>query len=171
MFLLIVWGVPKMEVPKTGWFIKENPLEMDDVGVPPFQETSILHLWKTEVGFTFRRYVVDVEHISPEIGPMLWRQPPLMLCIEVFYRCPVPALRSTKSWIPLTTRKARCWARQNPEMNRSNTNPTFWGGWQSQAEGTIHAAPRPGSVMSGVCRNGPNGRSVAAAVALWVYCN
>ena len=38
---IYIWGVPKMEVPKTGWFIKENPLEMDDVGVPPFQETSI----------------------------------------------------------------------------------------------------------------------------------
>ena len=36
-----IWVFPKIMVPQNGWFIRETPIKMDDLGVPLFLETPI----------------------------------------------------------------------------------------------------------------------------------
>ena len=53
----IIWRFPKIGIPQNGWFIMENPIKMDDLGVPPFEETPIYI-------YSFLKIITD---LSPEL--------------------------------------------------------------------------------------------------------
>ena len=38
---MYIWVFPKIGVPQNGWLNMENPIKMDDLGVPLFSETPI----------------------------------------------------------------------------------------------------------------------------------
>ena len=46
IYIYDIWVFPKIGVPQSGWFIVENPIKMDDLGVPLFLETYIYIYWR-----------------------------------------------------------------------------------------------------------------------------
>ena len=54
-----IWVFPKIVVPQNGWFIRENPIKIHDLGVPLFLETPIFNGGETEKpGFQIQQLIL-----------------------------------------------------------------------------------------------------------------
>ena len=63
-------GVSKIGVPQNGWFIMENLIKMDDLGVPPFSETPMWR-WLCFIVLSTKNSECAQKLQSPKVTPWI----------------------------------------------------------------------------------------------------
>ena len=62
-----IWVFPKIGLPQNGWFTRENPIKMDDLGVPLYLETPIWHCTKSPCSKFFQlTYTPEIEALEAQ---------------------------------------------------------------------------------------------------------
>ena len=122
----VIWGFPEMGVPPNGWFISwKIHLQMDDLGVPLFEETS--KSWQISLNQNSQSWIMDIMASSRfrhhcNSGQVAINDPdPLKLqehCRLVQQvRIPKTDSKPCWGWCPLNVVKPKAWTIRNLTRN------------------------------------------------------